>query len=124
MTGQCLPIATGGVERQNGECSDEPGGGFCAVTVWCGFKGWDKTRQRALFQPFILLMQVAALVMINMVRPGEAHGIGFAVGDLLCIPASLLGTAVGLTFFRGLSDRQFTRIVNVMMIVSGLSYVV
>jgi hypothetical protein len=69
-------------------------------------------------------MQVAALVMINMVRPGEAHGFGFAAGDLLCIPASLLGTAIGLTFFRGLSDTQFTRAVNVLMIVSGLSYVV
>lgn len=23
------------------------------VTIWCGFKGWSKERQRAMFQPFI-----------------------------------------------------------------------
>jgi uncharacterized membrane protein YfcA len=116
-----LDVAIGFIGGITGGAAGFPG---AAVTIWCGFKGWDKTRQRALFQPFILLMQVAALVMINMVRPGEAHGFGFAAGDLMCIPASLLGTAVGLTFFRGLSDSQFTRAVNVLMIVSGLSYVV
>jgi uncharacterized membrane protein YfcA len=116
-----LDVAVGFIGGITGGAAGFPG---AAVTIWCGFKGWDKTRQRALFQPFILLMQVAALVVINMVRPGEAHGLGFAAGDLLCIPASLLGTAVGLTFFRGLSDSQFTRAVNVLMIVSGLSYVV
>lgn len=95
-----------------------------AVTIWCGFKGWDKTRQRALFQPFILLMRVAALLAINLVRPAAAHGLGMAMGARPCIPASLLVTAVGLTFFRGLSDTQFTRAVNLPLIVSGLSHVV
>lgn len=116
-----LDVAIGFIGGVTGGAAGFPG---ATVTIWCGCKGWDKTRQRALFQPFILLMQVAALLAINLVRPGEAHGIGVAVGDLLCIPASLLGTAVGLTFFRGLSDTQFTRAVNVLLIVSGLSYVV
>ena len=116
-----LDVAVGFLGGITGGAAGFPG---AAVTIWCGFKGWDKTRQRALFQPFILLMQLAALLAINIVRPGEAHGVGMAMGDLLCVPASLLGTAVGLTFFRGLSDTQFTRAVNVLLIVSGLSYVV
>jgi uncharacterized membrane protein YfcA len=116
-----LDAAIGFLGGITGGAAGFPG---AAVTVSCGLKGWDKTRQRARFQPFILLMQVAALLAINLVRPGEAHGIGMALGDLLCIPASLLGTAVGLTFFRGLSDTQFTRAVNALLIVSGLSYVV
>src|SRR5262245_28691191 len=27
------------------------------VTIWCGLKGWDKARQRGVYQPFILSMQ-------------------------------------------------------------------
>ena len=28
------------------------------VTIWCSMRGWDKLRQRATYQPFILAMQV------------------------------------------------------------------
>ncbi len=125
MTARCqhpaLDVAIGFVGGITGGAAGFPG---AAVTIWCGFKGWDKTRQRALCQPFILLMQAAALLAINLVRPAAAHGLGMAMGDLLCMPASLLVTAVGLTFFRGLSDTQFTRAVNLLLIVSGLSHVV
>ena len=116
-----IDIAVGFLGGITGGAAGFPG---AAVTIWCGCKGWDKTRQRALFQPFILIMQVAALLAINLARPGEAHGFTFAAADLLCVPASLLGTAIGLTFFRGLSDTQFTRAVNILLIVSGLSYVI
>jgi uncharacterized membrane protein YfcA len=116
-----LDVAVGFIGGITGGAAGFPG---AAVTIWCGFKGWDKTRQRALYQPFILLMQVAALLAINLARPAAAGGFGFAVGDLLCIPASLLGTAIGMTFFRGMSDTQFARVVNMLMIVSGLSYVI
>ena len=39
------------------------------VTIWCGMRGWDKRRQRAIYQPFILLMQVLALLLIQIMRP-------------------------------------------------------
>ena len=29
-----------------------------AVSIWCGMKGWSKVSQRAVFQPFILVMQL------------------------------------------------------------------
>ena len=44
------------------------------VVIWCGCKGWDKTRQRALFQPFILIMQTASLVAIGLAGPATAAG--------------------------------------------------
>ena len=44
--------------------------------------------------------------------------------DLLCIPASLLGMKIGLALFRRLSDSRFGQVVNVLMIVSGFSYVI
>jgi uncharacterized protein len=94
------------------------------VTIWCGMKGWDKTRQRAVFQPYILIMQVAALLAISLSRHTAPGASGFNPHDLLFIPASLLGTALGLLLYRRMSDRQFARAVNILLIVSGLSYVV
>jgi uncharacterized membrane protein YfcA len=41
---------------------------------------------------------------------------------LLCIPASLLGTRLGLALYRRISDAQFARMVNLLLIVSGTSY--
>jgi uncharacterized membrane protein YfcA len=93
------------------------------VTIWCGMKGWDKARQRAVFQPFILVMQVAALVAISLARGAGAGGIGFDAGNLMFVPLSLVGTWMGLALYRRLSDLQFARAVNVLLIASGLSYV-
>ncbi|WP_456685536.1 sulfite exporter TauE/SafE family protein [Bradyrhizobium sp. P5_C11_2] len=91
------------------------------VTIWCAMKGWDKDRQRALFQPFILIMQVAALLTLSLVH-GTSAGHGVELGDLLCVPGSLLGTAIGLLCYRTLSDLHFARAINLLMIVSGVSY--
>jgi uncharacterized protein len=93
------------------------------VTIWCGMKGWDKTRQRAVSQPFILIIQVSTLLAISLVRRHGAAGFALDPNDLLFIPASLFGTSVGLALYRRLSDGQFTRAVNVLLIVSGLSYI-
>lgn len=93
------------------------------VTIWCGMKGWDKARQRAVFQPFILVMQIAALLAISLASRSGAGGFGLGVEDLLFIPAALFGTAFGLMLYRQLTDRQFARVVNVLLIFSGLSYV-
>ena len=93
------------------------------VTLWCGMKGWDKRRQRAVFQPFILILQVVAFVAIGMARRPGAGIIGYDFHDLLFIPASLLGTSVGLALYKTLSDGQFGRAVNILLIVSGLSFV-
>lgn len=91
------------------------------VTIWCGFKGWNKERQRAMFQPFILIMQVAALAIISVLRHSAGKA-GFDPAILLCIPGSLLGTTIGMTVFKRLSDNQFARAVNLLLIVSGVSY--
>ena len=36
------------------------------VTIWCGFKGWPKEKQRALYQPFILIVQLAAIAILAL----------------------------------------------------------
>ena len=94
------------------------------VAICCGAKDWGKTRQRAAFQPFILAVQVVALVAISLARPHGALGAGFDAGNLLYVPASLLGTALGMLCFGRVSDGGFARAVNLLLIVSGVSFVV
>jgi len=91
-----------------------------SVTIWCASKGWDKNRQRAVFQPFILILQIAALVLIGMARSG--HGIAYDPFSFVYIPAGLIGTALGLAFYQKLSDKQFSRAVNMLLIVSGAGF--
>jgi uncharacterized membrane protein YfcA len=88
------------------------------VTIWCGVKGWDKRRQRGVYQPFILIMQICALAAIHVVRgQGSAD---FDPAAWAYIPAALLGTWCGLALFARLTDRQFTVAVNLLLIVSGI----
>jgi hypothetical protein len=89
------------------------------VAIWCSTKGWDKARQRGVYQPFILIMQVLALLLLQWVAPlGEGPGLSAAAWTF--VPAALLGTFCGLAIFRCLSERQFTIAVNLLLILSGL----
>lgn len=117
-----LDLAAGFIGGITGGAAGFPG---ASVTIWCGLKGWDKARQRAVFQPFILLMQIAALLLISTLRQraGSHRGIGFDPAILLCLPAGLFGTRLGMACFRRMSNRQFTAAVNALLMISGLSYV-
>jgi uncharacterized membrane protein YfcA len=88
------------------------------VTIWCGVKGWDKRRQRGVYQPFILIVQVAGLIAIHLMRSPGSTGLDPVVWAY--VPAALLGTWCGLALFTRLTDRQFAIAVNLLLIVSGI----
>jgi uncharacterized membrane protein YfcA len=89
------------------------------VAIWCSMKGWNKARQRGVYQPFILIMQVLALLLLRYAAPGSSErGLGAAAWTF--VPAALLGTCCGLTIFRCLSDNQFAVAVNLLLITAGL----
>jgi uncharacterized protein len=94
-----------------------------AVTIWCGMRGWDKQRQRGVYQPFILLMQILALLLIELMR-SIPHGAGSGLGPAMFVPPALLGTWLGLVIFRRLSDRSFGMVVNLLLLVSGVGLLV
>ena len=94
-----------------------------AVTIWCGLKGWDKARQRGVYQPFILSMQPVALIVIALMRPASASATQLDWKTLAFIPAALLGAWFGLRIFQRLSDRQFELTVNALLIVSGIGLI-
>jgi len=90
------------------------------VTIWCSMRGWDKSVQRAVTQPFILAMQLITL--------GTMHAQHLAVHiDSLRIEgmlAALFAAFVGMRVFRSLSNRQFARVLNCLLMVSGALMVV
>ena len=103
-------------------------GGFAAfpgafVTIWCGLKGWSKEKQRGIFQPYILIMQLLALAAIFLMQTAHAQPSGLDMQTFSYVPAALLGTWCGLAIFRRLSDMQFARSVNGLLIVSGIGLV-
>jgi uncharacterized protein len=94
-----------------------------SVTIWCGLKGWDKARQRGVYQPFILGMQPITLLVIYLMRPSSSTATQLDWKTLAFIPAALLGAWFGLRIFRRLSDRQFEIAVNVLLILSGVGLI-
>jgi uncharacterized membrane protein YfcA len=103
-------------------------GGFAAtpgavVSIWCGMKGWDKVRQRALFQPFILIMQFVTLASIAMLHGRATQSFSVPLVAWASVPAGLVGTWWGLACFRRMTDRQFATAINVLLIVSGAGLV-
>jgi uncharacterized protein len=94
------------------------------VTIWCSLQGWDKTRQRGVTQAFILIMQIVALGTLYAMGSGGRSYAAIHTSAWAYLPAALLGTVIGLSVFRRLSDRQFAVAVNVLMIASGLGFLV
>jgi uncharacterized membrane protein YfcA len=94
------------------------------VTVWCGLKGWDKARQRGVYQPFILGMQPVTLLVIYLMRPSSSIASTLDWTELAFVPAALVGAWFGLRIFQRLSDRQFEIAVTLLLIVSGIGLIV
>jgi len=90
------------------------------VTIWCGLKGWDKARQRGVYQPFILGMQPVTLLVIYLMRPSSSTATQLDWKTLTFIPAAVLGAWLGLCIFKRLSDRQFELAINLLLIASGV----
>ena len=95
-----------------------------AVTIWCSMRNWDKRRQRGIYQPFILFMQVFALLLIEFMRSSIPLGAGLGLDPVMFVLSALLGTWLGLGIFRRLSDQGFGLVVNLLLLVSGVGLLV
>ena len=114
-TNRALDALAGLVGGLTGGAAAFPSG---PVVVRCGLLGLDARRQRALYQPYVLAMQSASLVLIAAVRPSAQAGLD--PQDLLIVPASLVGTQLGMALFGRLSTAQFTRAITFLLLISGL----
>jgi hypothetical protein len=85
------------------------------VTIWCAAHGWDKHRQRAIYQPFILGMQMVTLILLALSAPTT----GMRPSLLLYVIPAILGAHLGLVVFSMLSSAQFNRVVSAFLVLSG-----
>ena len=85
------------------------------VTIWCSMRGWDKAVQRAVTQPFILSMQLITLVTMHA-QHLAVHLDPVRIEGML---AALFAASIGMRVFRSLSNRQFTWVLNVLLMSSG-----
>jgi uncharacterized protein len=112
--GACTDVAIGALGGITGPLAAFPG---AFVTIWCGMRGWDKTAQRSVYQPYILILQIVTLAGLSLVS-------GRSVLNAELIAYALPGVAgawLGLQVFQKLSDAQFQKLVNLALIVSGIA---
>ena len=110
-------VAVGAVGGLTGPLAAFPG---ALITIWCGMRGWDKTVQRAIYQPYILVMQVLTLIGLSLAT--ERAPIDPAI--LAYALPGVAGACLGLHVFHRLTDVQFHRLVNLALIVSGVALLV
>ncbi len=96
-------------------------GGYSGVlpTIWTQLRGWSKEVARGVYQPFILVMQIATLL-----------GAGFVTLDLYsleligaAVPALLLGAWLGWVAFGKLDESRFRQVLAAMIMISGVTLV-
>jgi uncharacterized membrane protein YfcA len=120
-TSRSSDVVAGFIGGMAGGFAATPG---AAVSIWCGMKGWDKGRQRAVFQPFILVMQFVALASIAALHAKGMPSVAIPPLAWACVPAGLLGTCWGMALFKRLTDIQFAKAVNLLLIASGIGLLV
>jgi uncharacterized membrane protein YfcA len=85
------------------------------VTIWCSMRGWDKSVQRAVTQPFILAMQLITLATMQA-QHLSVHIDSIRIEGML---AALFAAFVGMRVFHSLSNRQFALLLNGLLMASG-----
>ena len=88
-------------------------------SIWCELRGCTKEQQRGIVQPFIIGMQVVALMLFATKPGGVPTTLPYHL--LIALPALLLGSWLGTIGFRHIDGLIFRKAILVMLIVSGLA---
>jgi hypothetical protein len=110
-----VDVAAGALGGLAGGLAGFPG---AFVTIWCSMRGWDKLRQRAVYQPYILAMQIVTLGCLRWGTPTRV-----SIQDLIFVPFALLGAVAGLAAFQRMSNKQFQLTLSALLAVSGIGLV-
>ena len=86
-------------------------------SIWCDLHGLSKDEQRGVVQPFILVVQLIALVLL---MPHIAWSSTMLTHLAISLPALAAGTAVGIMLFGRIDNVLFRRVVLGTLCVSGL----
>jgi len=89
------------------------------VTIWCSMRGWGKDAQRAVYQPFILVMQIWTLACLRCLAVGHTP----PFEDVRFVPFALLAGIAGFAMYERLTQAQFRAVVSALLMLSGLGLV-
>jgi uncharacterized protein len=89
-------------------------------TIWCDLRGLAKEHQRGLVQPFIAVMQCAALALL---ASAGGFSSGVLVNLVVTLPALAAGTALGIILFGRVDQATFRRIILAILFAGGIALV-
>ena len=101
-------------------------GGFAGLSgplplIWLQLRGGPSVRQRMIYQPFNLIILILAGLAMLLTGQIDASA---ASATVYCLPATLIGTWIGLRFYSGTGERLFRNIVLCVLLISGIILVV
>ncbi len=110
-------VADGGVGLAGGLL-----GGFAGLSgplpvIWLQLQGGSAADQRAVYQPFNAV--VLSIAMLTMGAAGQIAA-GVWVLALTCLPVTLVAAAVGARLASRAKERHFRRVVQGLLLASGL----
>lgn len=87
------------------------------ITIWTAMRGWPRDEQRAVYQPYIYMMQ-ASSVTVLLATGGISPRV---VTDFMwaAIPVAA-GAWLGLKLYGAIDDATFRRTLLILLIVSGI----
>lgn len=97
-------------------------GGYSGVlpTIWTQLRGWPKEIARAVYQPYVIVMQAVTLAGILWVA-FDRIDLNLLIAVL---PPLFLGTWIGWKLYGKLDDRRFRQALAVLLIASGITLIV
>jgi uncharacterized membrane protein YfcA len=101
-------------------------GGFAGLSgplplVWLQMRGGPSADQRAIYQPFNLIVLVAASAGMSLSGAIDRNVPTVAA---LCLPPTLAGAWLGARVYTGVSEETFRKVVLLLLLVSGLILIV
>jgi uncharacterized membrane protein YfcA len=121
------PVVMGGGRMADGLVGLSGGvlGGMASVsglipTIWVQLRGWNMLAQRGVNQPYNM-----SVLAFSLVSAGIAGFLDrtFFIWAAITLPVTLIAAHVGLAIYRRIDDRQFRRIVLVLLGLSGLTLI-
>lgn len=86
-------------------------------TIWCGLRGWTADVQRAVYQPYNLI--ILAIVLCTYIAQGTMTPEIWRLA-LICAPATILGALLGIHTYGKVNDQQFRKLVLWLLLASGM----
>ena len=122
------PVVTGGGRLADAAVGFTGGlmGGMASLSgpapaVWAQLRGYGKSEQRGINQPFNMSILLLALVSAGIAGFLDRT---FFIWAAICVPTTLIGARIGLALYGRMNDAQFSRIILVLLGLSGTSLIV